>query len=74
MRPPCHLACVRRGLRPLLEGGAWEADLGDFPQRAADCIAAYEARCAALCAPGGPAALVGLTGREREIAHSSPRA
>lgn len=57
-----------RGLRPLLEGGAWEADLGDFPQRAADCIAAYEARCAALCAPGGPAALVGLTGREREIA------
>lgn len=30
--------------------------------------AAYEARCAALCAPGGPAALVGLTGREREIA------
>lgn len=58
-----------RGLRPLLEGGTWEADLGDFPQRAADCIAAYEARCAALCAPGGgPAALVGLTGREREIA------
>lgn len=58
-----------RGLRPLLEGGAWEADLGDFPQRAADCIAAYEARCAALCAPGGgPTALVGLTGREREIA------
>lgn len=57
-----------RGLRPLLEGGAWEADLGDFPQLAADCIAAYEARCAALCAPGGPAALVGLTGREREIA------
>lgn len=58
-----------RGLRPLLEGGAWEADLGDFPQRAADCIAAYEARCAALCTPGGgPAALVGLTGREREIA------
>lgn len=57
-----------RGLHPLLEGGAWEADLGDFPQRAADCIAAYEARCAALCAPGGPAALVGLTGREREIA------
>ena len=38
-------------------------------QRAADCIAAYEARCAALCAPGGgPAALAGLTGREREIA------
>lgn len=43
-----------RGLHPLLEGGAWEADLGDFPQRAADCIAAYEARCAALCAPGRP--------------------
>lgn len=58
-----------RGLRPLLSSGAWEADLGDFPQRAADCIAAYEARCAALCTPGGgPAALVGLTGREREIA------
>ena len=58
-----------RGLRPLLAGGAWEADLGDFPQRAARCIAAYEARCAALCAPGGgPAALAGLTGREREIA------
>ena len=57
------------GLRPLLEVGAWEADLGDFPQRAADCIAAYEARCAALCAPGGgPAARAGLTGREREIA------
>lgn len=58
-----------RGLRPLLSSGAWEADLGDFPQRAADCIAAYEARCAALCAPGGgPAALAGLTEREREIA------
>ena len=58
-----------RGLRPLLAGGAWEADLGDFPQRAARCIADYEARCAALCAPGGgPAALAGLTGREREIA------
>lgn len=58
-----------RGLRPLLAGGAWEADLGDFPQRAADCIADYEARCAALCTPGGgPAALAGLTGREREIA------
>lgn len=58
-----------RGLRPLLAGGAWEADLGDFPQRAADCIADYEARCAALCAPGGgPAARAGLTGREREIA------
>ena len=58
-----------RGLRPLLAGGAWEADLGDFPQRAADCIAAYEARCAALCAPGGgPPALAGLTEREREIA------
>ena len=57
------------GLRPLLAGGAWEADLGDFPQRAARCIADYEARCAALCAPGGgPAALAGLTGREREIA------
>ena len=57
------------GLRPLLAGGAWEADLGDFPQRAARCIANYEARCAALCAPGGgPAALAGLTGREREIA------
>lgn len=40
-------------LRPLLEDGAWEADLGNFPQRAADCIAAYEARCAALCVPGG---------------------
>ena len=58
-----------RGLRPLLAGGAWEAELGDFPQRAARCIADYEARCAALYAPGGgPAALVGLTGREREIA------
>lgn len=58
-----------RGLRPLLAGGAWKADLGDFPQRAADCIADYEARCAALCTPGGgPAALAGLTGREREIA------
>lgn len=57
-----------RCLRPMLEAGPWDG-LGDFPQRAAQCMRDYAARCGALCTPGSrPAALAGLTGREREIA------
>jgi len=57
-----------RCLRPMLEAGSWDG-LGDFPQRAAQCMRDYAARCGALCTPGSrPAALAGLTGREREVA------